>query len=66
MYIRCPKYWNYSVSSGDEDDSQDEKDLIIPIFGANDLVGGTVTLSPELCKVKGKLSIAVRLASRSL
>ena len=52
--IRCPDAWVY--------DDEGTGHLDIPVFGPNDLVGGSVSLSPQLTG-RGKLNINVRFIS---
>jgi hypothetical protein len=63
LTIRCPDVWVYDASFEDVYDNESEPgdtEINIPVFGANDLVGGTVLLNPEVMhREKGKLSISV-------
>jgi hypothetical protein len=65
LSLRCPDAWVYDgVPTSDSDSASQVLDIEVPVFGANDLVGGTILLSSELTKQgKGKLSISVRVRS---
>lgn len=65
LSIRCPDSWVYDAGPEGQDHETrtngSQAEIAIPVFGDNDLVGGTVLLSPVLSKQgKGKLSISVR------
>lgn len=59
LSIRCPDAWIYDAEEGaNEADSKLTMD--IPVFGPNDLVGGSVFLNPEIVEEgEGRLDICV-------
>jgi len=63
LTIRCPDVWVYDAGFEDIYDNEaelEDTEINIPVFGANDLVGGTVLLNPEVMhREKGKLSISI-------
>jgi hypothetical protein len=68
LSIRCPDFWVYDadVDAPENETAREGSEIDIPVFGVNDLVGGTVLLNPVLMhQGKGKLSISVRVWSQS-